>query len=89
MTKPKTLNQLKKSLERKSSHFDFKFTDNEYDYFMKNARFTKIEKEVINLRREENTIVAIALELGTCESNINKIIKRIKRKIIMCIMFGD
>lgn len=89
MTKPKTLNQLKKLLERKNSHFDFKFTDNEYSYFMKNARFTEMERKVLNLRKDEKTIVAIALELGTCESNINKIIKRIKRKIIICIVFGD
>lgn len=89
MKKPKTVNQLKKSLERKSSHFDFKFTDNEYEYFMHNARFTEIEKKVLNLRRAEKTIVAIAFELNTCESNVNKIIRRIKRKIVTCIMFGD
>ena len=56
---------------------------------MANGRFTEMEKKVLNLRKSEKTIVAIALELNTCESNINKIIKRIKRKIIMCIMFGD
>lgn len=89
MKQPKTVRQLEKSLERKGSHFNFQFTDNEYDYFMANARFTEMEKKVLNLRKSEKTIVAIALELNTCESNINKIIKRIKRKIIMCIMFGD
>ena len=89
MKKPKTVTQLEKSLERKGSHFNFQFTDNEYDYFMKNARFTEIEKKVLNLRRAEKTIVAIAFELNTCESNVNKIIRRIKRKIVTCIMFGE
>ena len=56
---------------------------------MANARFTEIEKKVLNLRRAEKTIVAIAFELNTCESNVNKIIRRIKRKIVTCIMFGD
>jgi DNA-binding NarL/FixJ family response regulator len=89
MKKPNTVKQLEKSLERKGSHFNFQFTDSEYDYFMMNARLTEIEKKVLNLRRAEKTIVAIAFELNTCESNVNKIIKRIKRKIVMCIMFGD
>lgn len=89
MKKPKTVKQLKKSLERKECHFNFQFTDNEYNYFMENARFTEIEKKVLNLRRAEKTIVAIAFELNTCESNVNKIIRRIKRKIVTCIMFGD
>lgn len=89
MERPKTVKQLEKLLVEKGKHFDFKFTDNEYKYFMENARFTEIEKKVLNLRREEKTIVAIALKLGTCESNVNKIIKRIKRKIVICIMFGD
>ena len=89
MKTPKTVKQLEKLLERKGSHFNFQFTDNEYDYFMANARFTEIEKKVLNLRRAEKTIVAIAFELNTCESNVNKMIKRIKRKIVSCIMFGD
>ena len=83
----KTLKELEKLLGVKGKHFNFKFTDKEYDYFMKNARLTNIEKEVLDLRRAEKTIVAIAFELNTCESNVNKIIKRIKRKIIKCIMF--
>lgn len=72
----------------KYKHWDFQFTDDEYAYFLKNARLTKIEKEVLMLRREEETITAIALKLGTCESNVNKIIKKIKNKIIRCIVFG-
>lgn len=89
MKQPKTVKQLEKSLKRKGNHFNFQFTDNEYCYFMENARLTEIEKKVLNLRRAEKTIVAISIEMGTCESNVNKIIKRIKRKIVMCIMFGD
>lgn len=75
-------------LESSKKHWDFQFTDNEYDYFMKNARLTKIEKQVLELRRKEETITAIAYKLGTCESNVNKIIRKIKNKIIRCVVFG-
>lgn len=75
-------------LESNKKHWDFQFTDEEYDYFMKHARFTKIEKEVLNMRRQEETITAIAYKLGTCESNVNKIIRKIKNKIIRCVVFG-
>lgn len=81
------MERLKQLLERRNSHFDFQFTDDEYDYFMKNARLTPKEKEVINLRRQGLTIVAISFEINTCESNVNKIIKKIKNKIIKCIVF--
>lgn len=72
---------------KKHKHWDFQFTDKEYDYFLENARLTKQEKAVLKLRREEETITAIAYKLGTCESNINKIIRRIKNKIVRCIVF--
>lgn len=75
-------------LESNKKHWDFQFTDDEYDYFMKNARLTKIEKEVLELRRQEESIIAIADKLGTCESNVNKIIRKIKNKIIRCVVFG-
>ena len=38
-------------LESTNKHWDFQFTDEEYEYFMKNARLTKLEKEVLELRR--------------------------------------
>ena len=75
-------------LESERKHWDFQFTDEEYDYFMRNARLTKIEKRVLDLRRQEETITAIAYHLGTCESNVNKIIRKIKNKIIRCIILG-
>lgn len=71
---------------KRNKHWDFQFTDDEYNYFLKNARFTKIEKEVLELRRNEETITAIAFKLGTCESNVNKIIRKIKNKILICIV---
>ena len=80
--------QLEKLVDvSKWKHWDFQFTDEEYDYFFKYARFTKQEKEVLRLRREEETITAIAFKLGTCESNVNKIIRKIKNKIVRCIVF--
>ena len=82
------MQKLVELLEEKNKHFDFQFTENEYNYFMQNARFTKIEKQVLELRRQEESITAIAFKLNTCESNVNKIIRRIKNKIIKCIVFG-
>lgn len=73
---------------KRNKHWNFQFTDEEYEYFLKNARFTKIEKEILKLRREEESITAIAFKLNTCESNINKKIRKIKNKIIKCIVFG-
>lgn len=73
---------------KRNKRWNFQFTDEEYDYFLKNARFTKIEKEILKLRREEESITAIAFKLNTCESNINKKIRKIKNKIIKCIVFG-
>lgn len=82
------MEELKELLSKENKHFNFQFTDSEYDYFIKNARLTRIEKSVLEMRRKEMTIVAISLELGTCESNVNKIIRRIKNKIVKCIVFG-
>lgn len=88
MEKPKTVEQLKQHIEKRNSHFDFQFTEDEYNYFLKNARLKPIEKEVLELRRKDLTIVSIAFQLGMSESNVNKIIAKIKRKIIKCIIFG-
>lgn len=82
------MQKLAELLGEKNKHFDFQFTDYEYEYFMKNARLKPIEKQVLEMRRKDMTIVAISIELGTCESNVNKIIRKIKNKIIKCIVFG-
>lgn len=82
------MRQLEKLLDvSKWKHWDFQFTDEEYNYFLNNARLTKDEKNILMLRRDEESITAIAYKLGTCESNINKKIKKIKNKIIRCIVF--
>lgn len=82
------MQKLAELLGEKNKHFDFQFTDKEYEYFMANARLKPIEKQVLEIRRKDMTIVAISIELGTCESNVNKIIRKIKNKIIKCIVFG-
>ena len=41
------------------------------------------------MRRNDKTRVAIAMELNTCVSNVDKIIRKIKNKIIKCIVFGQ
>jgi uncharacterized protein (UPF0216 family) len=82
------MQKLAELLKEKNKHFDFQFTDKEYEYFMANARLKPIEKQVLEMRRKDMTRVAIALELGTCVSNVDKIIRKIKNKIIKCIIFG-
>lgn len=82
------MQELVKLLEGKNKHFDFQFTDKEYEYFMANARLKPIEKKVLEMRRNDMTRVSIAIELGTCVSNVDKIIRKIKNKIIKCIVFG-
>ena len=44
---------LKQELEEKNKHFDFQFTDKEYEYFMANARLKPIEKQVLEMRRKD------------------------------------
>lgn len=82
------MQKLVELLEEKNKHFDFQFTDKEYEYFMANARLKPIEKQVLEMRRKDMTITAISIKIGTCESNVNKIIRKIKNKIIKCIVFG-
>lgn len=82
------MDELKEELERKSKHFDFQFTDNEYNYFMANARLKPIEKQILELRRQDKTRVAISMELGMSVSCVDKYIRKIKNKIINCIVFG-
>ena len=78
--------EILEKLEKRNSHFDFQFTDEEYDYFMANARLLPKEKQVLNLRREGERIIAISFEMHMSESNVNKIIKSIKRKILKSIV---
>ena len=82
------MQKLAELLGEKNKHFDFQFTDKEYEYFMANARLKPIEKQVLEMRRNDKTRVAIAMELNTCVSNVDKIIRKIKNKIIKCIVFG-
>ena len=88
LKKERKMQKLAELLKEKNRHFDFQFTDKEYEYFMANARLKPIEKKVLEMRRKDMTRVAIALELGTCVSNVDKIIRKIKNKIIKCIIFG-
>ena len=44
---------------------------------MANARLKPIEKQVLEMIRKDMTRVAISIELGTCVSNVDKIIRKI------------
>lgn len=43
----------------KRKHWDFQFTEEEYNYFFKNARLTKLEKQVLTLRRECHSSITV------------------------------
>ena len=48
------MQELVELLREKNKHFDFQFTDKEYEYFMANARLKPIEKQVLENLHFEN-----------------------------------
>ena len=58
MKQPKTVRQLEKSLERKGSHFDFQFTDNEYDYFSEIIKGYEGKSDIV-----DETVLPVIYEL--------------------------
>lgn len=61
------------------------FNKFEYDYFIENCNFTDREKEVLDLRRKDKTYIAISMELNMSERTVNRVIKKIKAKILKVI----
>lgn len=59
--------------------FDFSF--DEYQRFLERCPFTEEEKQIIKMRRDEKSILFIAMELSTSVSTVNRKIKSICKKI--------
>ena len=57
------------------------FTNDEMDYIKSKVHFTPIQERIMDYRRDELTIVQMALKEGWSESKISKEINKISRKI--------
>lgn len=57
------------------------YTEPECEFFRAQCNFTADEREVFDLRVKDVSIVAIALKMSASESTVNRLIKRVKKKI--------
>lgn len=57
------------------------FTEPECEFFRAQCNFTDDERAVFDLRVKDVSIVAIALKMSASESTVNRLIKRVKKKI--------
>lgn len=60
--------------------FDFSYA--EYQRFLERCPFTDDEKQIIELRRQEKSIVYIAMHLNLSERTVSRKIKSIGKKIL-------
>ena len=61
------------------------FTEIELDYFRKWCNFTKDEMEYLNLKAKGNSNIQISLAMNVSESQVSKLARRVKNKIIRVI----
>lgn len=61
------------------------FNKFEYKYFIENCNFTPREKQILDLRRKGESIIAISMETYLSVRTVNYEIKRIKHKILKVI----
>lgn len=57
------------------------YTEPECEFFRAQCNFTDDERAVFDLRVKDVSIVAISLKMSVSESTVNRLIKRVKRKI--------
>lgn len=57
------------------------FTEPECEFFRAQCNFTDDERAVFELRVKDVSIVAISLKMSASESTVNRLIKRVKKKI--------
>lgn len=57
------------------------YTEPECEFFRAQCNFTADEREVFDLRVKDVSIVAISLKMSVSESTVNRLIKRVKKKI--------
>lgn len=57
------------------------YTEPECEFFRAQCNFTDDERTVFDLRVKDVSIVAISLKMSVSESTVNRLIKRVKRKI--------
>lgn len=58
------------------------FVEWELEKFRKECNFTEDERTVFELKAKDKSIVAIAMEMGTSEATVNRLVKRVKKKML-------
>lgn len=58
------------------------FVEFELEYFRQNCNFGDSELQYFNLRAKDKSNVQIAMEMNISESQVSKLAKRVKSKII-------
>ena len=61
------------------------FVKSELDYFRAECNFTDIEREYFELRAKDKSNVQCAMIMNVSESQVNRIAKRVKTKIMKVI----
>lgn len=61
------------------------FVEPELEYFRQNCNFSDSELQYFNLRAKDKSNVQIALEMNISESQVSKLAKRVKTKMIKVI----
>lgn len=61
------------------------FVEWELDKFRNECNFTEDERKCFELKAKDKSIVAIAIEMQTSEATVNRLVKRVKKKIIKVI----
>lgn len=60
----------------------FDFSYDEYQRFLKRCPFTEEERQILEMRRNEESITYIAIKLNISERTVSRKIKSICRKIL-------
>ncbi len=60
----------------------FDFSYDEYQRFLKRCPFTAEERQIIEMRRNEESLTYIAMKLNISERTVSRKIKSICRKIL-------
>lgn len=61
------------------------FNKAEYNYIIDNCSFSERQRQILDLRRNGNSIVAISLKVFVSERTVNREIQVIKNKILRII----
>ena len=61
--------------------YQFDFSYNEYEMSLQRCPFTELQRQILEMRRNEESNVKICMTLGISQSTLTREIKKIYRKI--------